>query len=167
MKIPGKTQLFWVTFKTFYRLIILVTMTKPISSHVKDKKKVSSLCVIKIWFFSKRKNPGISSVSIIKYNCILVILLCGPRKYSFLPGLRKVFHLKAPIPLEFPLINSFILSLINFGWWDPPPPWKYQWSTMGRVWKFSETRHCYLRAVQSYDAKDPICNNNQWSLKRN
>ena len=45
------------------RKIMLVTMATPISSHV-EIKIVSSLRAMKIWFFSKRKNPGISSVSI-------------------------------------------------------------------------------------------------------
>ena len=43
--------------------LMLVTMATPISLHVKDKK-ASLLRAMKIGFFSKRKNPGVSSVSI-------------------------------------------------------------------------------------------------------
>ena len=43
-------------------VIMLVTMVTPISSHVKDK--VSLLHAVKMCFFSKRRNPYISSVSI-------------------------------------------------------------------------------------------------------
>ena len=47
----------------FYWLIVLVTMTTPISSHVKDKNDMFTARG-KGMIFSKRRNPGISSICI-------------------------------------------------------------------------------------------------------
>ena len=47
----------------FYWLIVLVTMTTPISSHVKDKNDMFTARGEDM-IFSKRRNPGISSISI-------------------------------------------------------------------------------------------------------
>ena len=44
MKFPGKTQLFLFTFETCYFLIILLTMTTPISSHMRDKNSLCAAC---------------------------------------------------------------------------------------------------------------------------
>lgn len=34
------------------------------------------------------------------------------------------------------------LNLIwNFGWWEPPTPWIFQWLSMGWVWIVSSTEH--------------------------
>ena len=43
---------------------MLVTMATPISSHVKDKNSIFTARDEEDMIFSKRKNPGISSVSI-------------------------------------------------------------------------------------------------------
>ena len=43
---------------------MLVTMATPISSHVKDKNSTFTAREEDMIFFSTRKNPGISSVSI-------------------------------------------------------------------------------------------------------
>ena len=63
MKFSGKTQLFLFNFETYYWIIILVTMTMPISSHVKDKNSVCTAHGEDI-IFGKRRTPGISSISI-------------------------------------------------------------------------------------------------------
>ena len=46
------------------RKIMLVTMATPISSHVKDKNSIFTMREIGYDLFSRRKNPGISSVYI-------------------------------------------------------------------------------------------------------
>ena len=48
----------------FYWLIVLVTMATPISSHVKYKNGMYTACGEDMIFFSKNRNPGISSISI-------------------------------------------------------------------------------------------------------
>ena len=48
------------------RKIMLVTMATPISSHVKDKNSIFTMREMGYDLFSRRKNPGISSVYI--YN---------------------------------------------------------------------------------------------------
>ena len=45
-------------------VIMLVTMVTPISSHVKDKNSIFTAHGENMIFFSERRNPGISSVSI-------------------------------------------------------------------------------------------------------
>ena len=46
------------------RKIMLVTMATPISSNVKDKNSIFTMREIRYDLFSRRKNPGISSVYI-------------------------------------------------------------------------------------------------------
>ena len=70
-----------------YWLIMSVTMTTSISSHVKDKNDIFTIRTIKISFSSNRKNPGFSSVFIYWIDLIhpCSFLVCFYHFSIFLP----------------------------------------------------------------------------------
>lgn len=108
---------------------------------------------------------------------ILKISIFPPQKGLEIPGglkdqkyYRNVWVQKIAIPPRmvlwfgpsYPTWNfqfCFILSLQKLDFWDPPPPWNFQWPSLWWVWTFSGTTQCmklnlnFYRGLGSYFKK--------------
>ena len=84
IKFPGITRLFSLTFETCYWLIILVTMTTPISSHVKDKNSMFTACDEDIFLVIGKIMVFHQYLYIISFSRKLVIVLTKAAPAFFL-----------------------------------------------------------------------------------
>ena len=86
---------------------------------------------LKIKFSLQLFNLGWFSIS-------FVSLIVWFQKIS-IPLPRKILWFAPLTPQDFPFQGGL--------WWPPPPPWNFQWSSVGGVWIFSGiTHYSWIRA---------------------